>query len=151
MSNAGSILSLVGGIISLLVTIFFRWTMYRWILSGVNMMEIAAGMVTLLIYIFSFVSIVGGILGIKENKTGTTLCIISGVMFILLIIFDITIWMLILDVLETNDVRDRSPYIMFAIIRAIVGIPSSILVLVGGIVGKKALQIDEKDSSYIVK
>ena len=148
MSKAGPILSLVGGIISLLVTILFRWTMYMWIFTDI-IMQIAIGIITLLIYIFSFVSIVGGILGINENKTGTTICIISGAILILCMTLDLAIWVLIQSIIETDDPRNRIYWLMFAIIRTIFGIIPSILVLVGGIVGKKAMQIDEKDSSYI--
>ena len=148
MSKAGPILSLVGGIISLLVTILFRWTMYMWIFTDI-IMQIAIGIIALLIYIFSFVSIVGGIQGINENKTGTTICIISGAILILCMILDLSIWVLIQSVIETDDPRDRIYWLMFAFIRTIFGIIPSILVLVGGIVGKKAMQIDEKDSSYI--
>ena len=148
MSKAGPILSLIGGIISLLVSFFFRYMMYMWILSTSNI-SIAIGIISLLIYLFSFVSIAGGILGIKENGTAPTICTIAGVVLIICIPLELSIWMIRLNIFETNNSEEIMYWLIFPIIRAIFGIPPSILVLVGGIVGKRAIQIEEKDSKYI--
>ena len=135
MSRSGPILSLVGGVLSVLVASLVAHIRFiGFILTGRTVL-IFLGIIFFSNYIFSFVSIVGGILGITEKKTGPTICIISGIILILCIILDIAICALGQYVIETSGPPVLS--LWGAIFRAILGIPPAILVLVGGIIGKK--------------
>lgn len=133
MANKGLIISLIGSII--LVAIFLFMLVGALIFAIQNIGLVITGqlewyiLVIFPLSIIPFTSLIGAIMGLKDNDKGNILCKISGIIGIICSIIYLTTW--ILSPLPTSMI------IYGIIITIVLLLIPTILVLIGGILGLK--------------